>query len=116
MTTSQDYGWHDDQPCPAWCVTGAEHLGHQLAHRMDDFWHKGVVTRVLTQGLTTNLEPIEAEVYLQQREQVDERGHFRHPIEVCVYCAQDFTQAKARELAAVLLRLADEAAQAESRA
>jgi len=112
MTTSQDYGWHDDQPCPAWCVTGAEHLGHQLAHRMDDFWHKGAATKVLTRGVTYNLEPIEAEVYLQQHEQVDERGHFRHPIEVCVEFAQEFTQAKARELAAVLLRLADEAEQA----
>lgn len=112
MTTSQDYGWHDDQLCPPWCVTGAEHLDHRLQHRMDDFWHKGAVTTVLTHAVTYNLEPIEAEVYLQQREQVDERGHLRHPIEVCVDRAQEFTQAKARELAAVLLRLADEAEQA----
>jgi len=75
---------------------------------MGDFWHKGAVTKVLTQGMTTNLEPIEAEVYLQQHEQVDDRGHFGHPIEVCVEFAQDFTPVKARELAAVLLRLAGE--------
>ena len=79
---------------------------------MDDLWHKGAATKVLTQGVTYNLEPIEAEVYLQQHEQVDERGHFRHPIEVGVEFAQDFTPVKARELAAVLLRLADDAEQA----
>ena len=112
MTTRQDPVWHDDRVCPTWCVTGAEHLEHQLAHRMDSFWHTGAVTRVLTQATTPNLEPIEAEVYLQQHEQVDERGHFRHPIEVGVEFAQDFTPVKARELAAVLLRLADDAEQA----
>jgi GTP cyclohydrolase III len=112
MTTSQDHGWHDDRPCPPWCITGTEHLEFRLQHRMDDLWHKGAATKVLTQGVTYNLEPIEAEVYLQQHEQVDERGHFRHPIDISVDFGELFTPDEARELAAILLRLADEAEQA----
>jgi hypothetical protein len=83
-----------------------------MRHGMDDFWHTGAVSKVLTQATTHNLEPIEAEAYLQQHEQVDERGHLRHPIDISVDFAQLFTPDEARELAAILFRLADDAEQA----
>jgi len=85
-----------------------------MRHGMDDFWHTGEVSRVLTQSPTYNLELIEAEVYLQQHEQVDERGHLRHPIDISVDFGELFTPDEARELAAILLRLADEAEQADA--
>jgi len=82
MTTSHDYGWNDDQPCPPWCVTGGGHLQHRLLHRMDDFWHEGPEVIVATQYSDHNCIPLKMHVRLDQREQVDGRGHFRHPIRV----------------------------------
>jgi hypothetical protein len=108
MTTSNDYGWSDDQPCPPWCVTGDGHLQHRLLHRMDDFWHEGPDVIVATQYTDGNRIPLEMHVRLDQREQVDERGHFRHPIRVD--CQNySLSPAQARELAAVLLQMAGEA-------
>ena len=110
MTTSHDYGWNDDQPCPPWCVTGDSHLRHRLLHRMDDFWHEGPEVIVATQYSDHNSIPVKMHIRLDQREQVDERGHFRHPI--CIDCqSYSLSPAQARELAGVLLQMAGEAEQ-----
>jgi hypothetical protein len=103
--------WRDDQPCPQWCVTGAEHLARRLRHGMDDFWHEGLEVIAGTQDVDHNWHPIEMRLRLSQHEQVDERGHLRHPIQVD---CQNYglSPAQARELATVLLRLADDAEQA----
>jgi hypothetical protein len=79
-----------------------------LLHRMDDFWHEGPDVIVATQYTDGNRIPLEMHVRLDQREQVDERGHFRHPIRVD--CQNySLSPAQARELAAVLLQMAGEA-------
>jgi hypothetical protein len=77
---------------------------------MDDFWHEGAEVIVATQDHDHNWRPIELRVRLSQQEQVDERGHLRHPIQVdCQHYGLSPTQA--RELATVLLRLAADAEQ-----
>ena len=111
MTTSHEYGWSDDQQCPPWCVTGNGHLQHRMLHRMDDFWHEGPEVIVATQYSDHNCIPLKMHVRLDQREQVNEQGHFRHPIRVD--CQNySLSPAQARELATVLLQMAGEAEQA----
>jgi hypothetical protein len=111
MTTSRDYAWSDDQPCPPWCVTGGGHLQHRLLHRTDDFWHEGPEVIVATQYSDHNCIPLQMHVRLDQREQVDERGHFRHPVRVD---CQNYSLSpdQARKLAAVLLQMAGQAEKA----
>ena len=109
MTTGSDFGWRPDQPCPPWCIDGADHLDFRLRHRSDDFWHKGAVTRVQSEETDHNWNPLHVEVYLSQHVQVDERGHYTHPMQVALDGA-DLTPANARRLAAALIQLADQAA------
>ena len=108
MTTSHDYGWSHDQPCPPWCVTSGGHLQHRLLHGTDDFWHEGSEVIVETLYSDHNCIPLKMHVRLDQREQVDTRGHFRHPIRVD--CQNySLSPAQARELAAALLQMAGDA-------
>ncbi len=100
-----------EDPCPPWCVTGSRHNAVRRGHGRGDFWHEGPETAVPTRDVGYNANPIELRVHLAQREQVDERGHHRHPISVVAQ--QSMSPAQARELASVLLRLASEAEQAE---
>lgn len=109
MTTREDWGWHDDRPCPGWCQSTDHHLSERLEHRTDSFWHKGTVHEVPTEDTTPNLEPTVAEVYLGQRVIVDGRGHNTRPAEVCVDFAGTFTPAGARRLAAIVVELAAQA-------
>ena len=77
---------------------------------MDDFWHEGPEVTVATQYSDHNSIPVKMHIRLDQREQVDERGHFRHPIRIdCQSYSLSPTQA--RELAGALLQMAGEAEQ-----
>jgi hypothetical protein len=79
---------------------------------MDDFWHEGPQTLVATQYNDHNCLPLNLHVRLDQREEVDERGHFRHPIRVD--CQNySLSPAQARELAQVLVQLAGQAERAQ---
>ena len=63
-----------------------------------------------TQRSDENRIPIEMHVRLDQREQVDVRGHSRHPVRVA--CGRySLSPDQARELASVLLQMAGEAEQ-----
>ena len=63
-----------------------------------------------TQRSDENRIPIEMHVRLDQEEQVDARGHARHPVRVA--CGRySLSSDQARELASVLLQMAAEAEQ-----
>lgn len=101
MTSSEDYGWYPDRPCPEWCVTGDQHLAFRM-HAGNDFWHQGRTTSIETAYLDHNWIPTSATLYLSQHEQVDERGHYRHPVVIGGNIGE-FTADQAREIAAALL-------------
>jgi hypothetical protein len=105
MTSREDHGWHDDRPCPPWCESEDHHLTERLGRRMDDFWHKGPVTEIVSEDTDHNWHPIHFEVRLCQHVQVDERGYYTHPLEVTVG-GTGLSPANARKLAAVLEDLA----------
>lgn len=100
--------WHEDRRCPAWCTTGERHLTDRLRGGAD-FWHRCATLLITTNETDHNWHPIRLAVGLLQREQVDERGHIRHPVEVLIEPGWSFTPEQARELAAALCRLADQA-------
>ena len=107
----EDYGWRDDSPCPDWCVKGGDHLDFRLRNG-SDFWHTSNMTEVETADTDHNWVPHTIEVGLSQREQVDERGHYRHRVQVVVAAGGDerlFTIEQARHLASVLLEQANQA-------
>lgn len=109
MSPSQDHGERDDQPCPQWCVTGSGHLCHRSQHCVD-LWHEGPEVNVATQFADEYRIPIKMHVRLDQREQVDARGHSRHPVRVA--CGRySLSPDQARELASVLLQMAGDAEQ-----
>jgi hypothetical protein len=104
-----DNGGRDDQPCPPWCVTSSGHLHHHSQHCVD-LWHQGPEVIVATQFADGYRIPIEMHVRLDQEEQVDARGHSRHPVRVA--CGRySLSPDQARELASVLLQMAGEAEQ-----
>lgn len=105
---SLDDVWHEDRRCPQWCVTGADHLTIQLKRGMDGYWHRGADIESPTADVDHNWHPIPVVLQFVQKEQVDERGHHRYPVEINL---GDHTLSTdhARELAQRLLRLADEA-------
>jgi hypothetical protein len=100
--------WGDDGPCPEWCVTGAQHLSFRLEKGMDDYWHEGERQRYPATGEDHHGNQIEITVSLTQHVQVDERGHFRHPVMVSFW-GHELTTPQARHLSKALARLADEA-------
>lgn len=107
MSRREDHGWHDDRPCPDWCVTGEQHLGFQLRSG-NDFWHESKPVELTTTDVDHNWHPVPVRIKLLQREQVDERGHVRHPAEVDAG-GYSLTPDQSRELAAALMRMAAEA-------
>lgn len=110
MSTRASYGWADEQPCPAWCTTGAQHLTTRLRHRMDDWWHEGVEHDHATLDTDHNWHPIDLPVHLGQQERENEHGRQLHP--VYVDCGgHTLSPAQARALAATLLILAHAAEQ-----
>ncbi|MFG1656884.1 DUF6907 domain-containing protein [Micromonospora chersina] len=107
----EDYGWRDDSPCPDWCVKGEEHLDSRLRSG-SDFWHTSKMTDVETADTDHNWEPHTIGVGLSQHEHVDERGHYRHQVQVVVSAGGEerlFSIEQARALASVLMERADEA-------
>jgi hypothetical protein len=105
----EDHGWHDDRPCPSWCVTGEQHLAQQFRSGAD-FWHDSQMTNVQTADIDENYHLVEIGIGLSQREQVDERGHVRHPVQVVIQqTGWSLTANQAHEFATVLNRLADQA-------
>jgi len=42
MSSKVSHGRTNEQPCPAWCTTGARHLEFLMKHGMDSYWHEGV--------------------------------------------------------------------------
>jgi hypothetical protein len=95
-----------DLPCPPWCANGEQHLLDHLRRR-SDFHHCGQVVEVPTTETTPQLEPIEARVYLDQQEQIDEHGiSYRHPVEIVVQVEGGFLPDDAVRLASVLNDLA----------
>jgi hypothetical protein len=104
--TIEDYGWRSDGPCPEWCRNGDEHLSEHV--RMgSDFWHRGEVTTLQSADMDHNWNPLTVDVFLSQRQQVDERGYYRHPTEVVVRGPEGYTPVQARTLAERIMRLAD---------
>ncbi len=73
------HGGTDDQPCPVWCTTEAQHLTFLMRHGMDDYWHEGVEHPHDTLDTDHNWIPQDLQVRLGQQERVDEHGHQRHP-------------------------------------
>ena len=100
--------WGDDEPCPAWCVTGAQHLTFRLDHQTGDYWHEGQRATFPTTAEDHHNNPVEVVVSLAQHVQVDERGYYRHPVMVNFW-GQELTTEQTRQLSAALARLADEA-------
>lgn len=95
-----------EPPCPPWCANGDEHLLDHV-RRGPDFHHRGRAVEVPTTETTPQLEPIAAQVYLDQREHVDEHGtSYRYPTEVVVEFAGGFLPDDAVRLASVLNELA----------
>lgn len=109
--TREDFGWHDDRPCPEWCTSTDHHLQWRLEHRTDHFWHKGPVTRIPTEDEDHNCHRLIAELYLSQHVIVDERGFNTRPAEVSAD-GGTFTPDNARLLAATLIEVADQAERA----
>jgi hypothetical protein len=104
----RDHGWGDDEPCPDWCRTGAQHLAFRLDHRTDDYWHEGQRERFPASGEDRHGNQVEIVVSLTQHVQVDERGHYRHPVMVNFW-GHELTTEQARQLSTALARLADQA-------
>ena len=93
------------QPCPAWCVSGADHLTALMRVGMDDFWHHGVEHDHPTMDSNHNWVPQDITVQLIQQEHVGERGTRHHPTQVD--CGgYTLSPDQARALAATLLMLA----------
>jgi len=108
MSSKVSHGRTNEQPCPAWCTTGAQHLAFLMRHGMDDYWHAGVEHPHTTLDTDHNWHPQDLQVRLGQQEHADERGHQRHPI--YVDCGgHTLSPTQARTLAATLLTLADAA-------
>jgi hypothetical protein len=78
---------------------------------MSDFHHRSLAVEVPTTETTPQLEPIAAEVYLDQREEVDELGRIRrYQTEVVLEFANGFLPDDAIRLARILNELAVAAA------
>ena len=103
MTTREDNGRHDHLAHPVWCVG---HIGNPKAH--DGFWHEGGPRQVLTADVLPNGEEIHLQINLSQRIVRDDRGERALPIEVVVG-ESPLTPDGARQLAVILVDLADEA-------
>jgi hypothetical protein len=71
--------------------------------RCDHFWHSAEPIHIDGSELTPHDEPYTVEAFV-----VDERGYWWHPGEVVV-AQTTLTPARARDLAAVLIDLADQA-------
>ena len=113
MSSAEPHAGNQEQPCPPWCVTGAQHLAFRMRHGMDDYWHEGVEYPQPTLDTDHNLHPVDLQLRLGQREHDDEHGHQLHP--VYVDCGgYSLSPAQARSLAAALLTLADAAEQVPS--
>jgi hypothetical protein len=97
-----------DQLCPPWCVNGDQHtLDH--VQRGTDFHHRSEAVEVPDRD-DPALEPIFAQIYLDQLEEVDDHGiSYRHPAEVFVVVDGAFLPDYAVRLASVLNELASEA-------
>ena len=108
MPTREDFGWHDDKPCPDWCTSPDHHLDERLTKRMDHFWHRGPKTRIYGTGFVRE-DPEYVEPCLSQHVIVDERGFNTRPIEIEMYPMEGFTVANARQLGALLFTLAAQA-------
>ena len=95
----------EDQPCPSWCVTGADHLTALMRVGIDDFWHQGVEHDHPTMDRNHNWVPQDITVQLIQQEHVGERGTQHHSTQVD--CGgYTLSPDQARALAATLLLLA----------
>jgi hypothetical protein len=97
-----------DHPCPPWCVNGDQHLRDQV-ERGTDFHHLSEAVEVPDRN-DPALEPIFAQIYLDQLEEVDDHGiSYRHAAEVFVKVEGAFLPDYADRLARVLNELASEA-------
>ena len=76
--------------------------------RSDHFWHSAEPIHIDGSELSPHDEPYTVEVFVSQHIHVDARGYWWHPGEVFV-AQTSLTPDRARDLAAVLNDLADQA-------
>ncbi|HEY3925071.1 MAG TPA: hypothetical protein VGL75_10965 [Acidothermaceae bacterium] len=98
-----------EPPCPEWCRNGAEHLANMIRQRGGgQYFHRGEATVIVTDDVTHNFDPVEVEIHLMQRVEMDARGVFMHPPTVEIG-EHSFDLDRAREVAARIVALADRA-------
>jgi hypothetical protein len=107
-TTVNAYGWRQDEPCPEWCTSTDHHLQERLIRGTDHFWHSAEPIHIDGSELSPHDEPYTVECFVSQHVHVDERGYWWLSGEVVV-AQTTLTPARARDLAAVLTDLADQA-------
>jgi hypothetical protein len=105
MKSLEDFGWHDERPCPPWCVW--EH------DRSTSYYHRGETVFVDSLDEVVDGEPVIAEIALCQGVQYDgQKGRGWRTGRAFVdvpYVADSLTPNSARALAEALKAVADQA-------